>query len=291
MGIAREEYLYRNEMNMFSKIGIMQGRLLPKYHGRYQAHPVGYWEEEFKVAKSLSLGYIEFIFDYNNYKKNPLWTTEGLSQIRKTTLASGVAVYSVCADYFMEAPLHIQEFADTSREVLIRLVEQCGELGITDLVIPCVDQSRLKGSKEEDAIVEVLNDVASVATANRVNLSLETDLNATRFAKLLDRLNHACVTVNYDSGNSAAWGYDIREEFAAYGDRISDLHLKDRALGGGPVSLGDGNCDFEQLIRMIDKMDYKGLLVYQAFRDDEGVDVFKKQASWLAEKWTDLLSR
>ena len=29
----------------------MQGRLLPKYQGRYQAFPVGNWKDEFKVAK------------------------------------------------------------------------------------------------------------------------------------------------------------------------------------------------------------------------------------------------
>ena len=31
----------------------MQGRLLPKYQGHYQAHPVGYWEDEFTVAAEI----------------------------------------------------------------------------------------------------------------------------------------------------------------------------------------------------------------------------------------------
>ena len=38
---------------MENKIGVMQGRLLPKYHGRYQAHPVDYWQEEFEIARRL----------------------------------------------------------------------------------------------------------------------------------------------------------------------------------------------------------------------------------------------
>ena len=49
---------------MQNKIGVMQGRLLPKYHGRYQAHPVGYWQDEFKIASQLELDCIEFI-QYN----------------------------------------------------------------------------------------------------------------------------------------------------------------------------------------------------------------------------------
>ena len=31
----------------------MQGRLLPKYKGRYQSHPLGYRQEEFTIAKAL----------------------------------------------------------------------------------------------------------------------------------------------------------------------------------------------------------------------------------------------
>ena len=52
---------------MNRKIGIMQGRLLPKYLNRYQAHPVKYWKDEFPIAFQLGLDSIEFILDYNNY--------------------------------------------------------------------------------------------------------------------------------------------------------------------------------------------------------------------------------
>ena len=38
-----------------SKVGIMQGRLLPKYNGRYQAHPIGYWQNEFSIAAKYNL--------------------------------------------------------------------------------------------------------------------------------------------------------------------------------------------------------------------------------------------
>ena len=43
------------------------------------------------------------------------------------------------------------------------------------------------------------------------------------------------MTVNYDTGNSAALGYDPDEEFKSYGHKITDLHIKDRLLGTGPV--------------------------------------------------------
>ena len=33
----------------------MQGRLLPKFKGLYQAHPKGYWQDEFEIARGIGL--------------------------------------------------------------------------------------------------------------------------------------------------------------------------------------------------------------------------------------------
>ena len=57
---------------MKNKIGVMQGRLLPKYKGLYQAHPKGYWKDEFAIAKDFGLDCIEFILDFNDVEENPL---------------------------------------------------------------------------------------------------------------------------------------------------------------------------------------------------------------------------
>ena len=63
------------------KFGIMQGRLLPKYQGKFQAHPIGYWKKEFPIASKLGLGSIEFILDFNESDKNPLLTNEGIMKL------------------------------------------------------------------------------------------------------------------------------------------------------------------------------------------------------------------
>ena len=66
---------------MFDEIGIMQGRLLPKFKGRYQAHPLGYWHNEFLIAKDIGINYIEFILDYNDFQENPLTFDAGVNEI------------------------------------------------------------------------------------------------------------------------------------------------------------------------------------------------------------------
>ena len=67
-------------------LGVMQGRLLPKYQGRYQAHPVGYWQDEFVKATELGLDWIEFILDFNDVESNPLLRAEGMDEILEGSL-------------------------------------------------------------------------------------------------------------------------------------------------------------------------------------------------------------
>ena len=133
------------------KIGVMQGRLLPKYKGRYQAHPIGYWKDEFIIAKEIGLDSIEFILDYNDYMKNPLMSRNGIKEILKIIEQSGVKVRSICADFFMEAPLHSDDakVRDKSIEVLNKLIKCASIIGASDIVIPCVDQSSLKTDKDK----------------------------------------------------------------------------------------------------------------------------------------------
>ncbi len=268
-------------------LGVMQGRLLPKYSNRYQAHPIGYWADEFPVAASLGLNCIEFIVDYNDAELNPLLKDGGTDEILRATEGSGVAVRSVCADYLMEAPLHHTDdsVAAKSRSIVGRLLDSGATLGVTDIVIPCVDQSSLADQGAEGRLVRALTPLVDTAHEKGINLSLETDLPPDRFASLLERFNSLRVTANYDTGNSAALGYDPAEEIAAYGERISDIHIKDRVRNGGSVALGTGDADFDAFFGALRKVGFTGPFILQAFRDDEGKEIFASQLDWVRQKY------
>lgn len=66
---------------MTNKIGVMQGRLLPKYKNQYQSHPIGFWEDEFLIAKNLGLDLIEFIVDLDCIEANPMMSESGLLRV------------------------------------------------------------------------------------------------------------------------------------------------------------------------------------------------------------------
>jgi len=263
----------------------MQGRLLSKYKGRYQAHPVGFWQEEFRVASEIKLDCIEFILDYNEAENNPLLKEDGVDEIKKVVKETGVAVKSICADYFMEAPLHSEQnsIASKSQQTMDRLIASAASLGVIDIVVPCVDQSSLNSQECIDRFVAIIRNFIPVLEENCINLSLETDLTPQSFSNLLKRIDSKNVTVNYDIGNSASMGYDPLEELEAYGNMISDIHIKDRILGGASVALGEGNADFELFFKKLKKYNYKGPFIMQAYRDNEGIHVFNKQLKWIKE--------
>lgn len=271
----------------------MQGRLLSKYQGRYQAHPAGYWQEEFSRAAALGLDCIEFILDFNDAEANPLLRPDGLDEILRLTEESGVKVRTVCADYFMEAPLHHSNTgtASHSQTVLRRLLHGGKALGLTDIVIPCVDQSSMRDQTAQERFVERMRPLLDEAEAACINLSLETDLPPQSFAALLKRFDSPRVTVNYDTGNSAALGFDPVEELACYGERISDIHIKDRVLGGGSVVLGTGATQFERFFGALRPLGYQGPFIMQAYRDDEGVAVFRGQLAWIRPRLAPWLGR
>jgi L-ribulose-5-phosphate 3-epimerase len=265
-----------------NKVGVMQGRLVPKYMGRYQAHPKDFWRDEFRIASDFGLDSIEFILDYNDADENPLLTQDGIDEIKAVVDETGVEVKSICADYFMEAPLHSDDLrvSTLSQKVISKLVKNAADIGVTDIVIPCVDKSSINESSIS-TFVNRLSNLLDVAENNKINISLETDLPPKSFLSLLDLFNSKYVTVNYDIGNSASLGYNPVEELNCYGHRITDIHIKDRILNGGPVMLGQGDANFDIFFRKLKDFNYKGQFIMQAFRDDEGQKVFKQQLDWI----------
>ena len=264
-------------------LGVMQGRLLPKYRGKYQAHPVGDWPKEFALAAARGLGCLEFILDYDDIDKNPLYKSQGINEIIKCSEEAGVRVRSICADYFMTSPLFSDN--DTQREnsldILCGLINSATAIGVTDIVIPCVDASGISGDSRRQAnLIESLQHVQEEIKNKKVNLALETDLGPNEFAELLARVDCEFITVNYDIGNSAALGFDFIEEFSAYGNKITNVHIKDRLLHGPSVFLGQGVARISEILESLVASSFSGLMIMQAFRDSQGLKIFDEQLEW-----------
>jgi len=265
------------------KYGVMQGRLLPKFKGLYQSHPVGNWSTEFEIASSLNLNCIEFIFDYDLYSFNPIFSNPQIikDQINKTS----VKVKSICADFFMAAPIQNACKAEINLYgfILEKLIQNLNFLEGNNIVIPFVDKSSLKNLAERKYVAKFLNEFKKICSEHKISLALETDFSPKEFLKFFEFLDENHISVNYDSGNSASLGYSFEEEMKCYGEKISNIHIKDRTLKGGSVPLGSGNADLKSLKEYIKNTNYSNLIIFQAYRDEEGIDMFKKQYKYFED--------
>jgi len=257
---------------MAMAIGIMQGRLVPPVGDRIQAFPQGRWQDEFALAAQAGLAAIEWIFDLDDAETNPLASDSGIAAIRALSQQHGVAVESICADYFMARPLVRVAHTERSERLgnLSWLLEQCQACGIRRMVLPFVDASRIETQTDHDDVIAALQQTIPVIERTGVEIHLETSLSPDDFVRLLDRMPHPGVRVNYDSGNSASLGYDPRAELAAYGNRIGSVHIKDRVRGGGTVPLGTGNANFPALFDALRALGYRGPWVLQVARGTVG---------------------
>src|SRR5580700_6358344 len=86
-------------------LAVMQGRLVPPEAGRFQSFPRNRWRDEFPLAAQAGLDAIEWIYDQYGEDVNPLDTNSGIDEVRAHSQKYGVAVVSVCADYFMDRPM------------------------------------------------------------------------------------------------------------------------------------------------------------------------------------------
>lgn len=259
--------------------GIMQGRLSPPEDGRFQCFPRQGWREEIARAAQAGIDYIEWICDDYGASANPIETEAGLAELDRLKQQHGIATRALCGDWFMDFPF-LRCAAEERRrrqQFLHHLLAKARRIGAGRMILPFVDQSKIQTEAEKDIVLGVLADALPTAEQTGVELHLETDLGPADFARLMARIPHPMVKINYDSGNSSGLGYVASEEFAAYGDRIGSIHIKDRRRNAdGSVTtmpLGQGSADFDDVFRCIRGINYAGGFTLQAARGVTGDEV------------------
>ncbi|NUR56169.1 MAG: TIM barrel protein [Acidobacteria bacterium] len=257
------------------RMAIMQGRLVPPEGKSIQSFPRDRWRDEFERAAAAGLDAIEWIDDVHGADVNPLATDAGVAEMEALSRRTNVSVVSVCADYFLDRPL-VRVDEDTASSLVARLVwliDRCAVAGISRVVLPFVDASRIETPADERRVLDVLARVLPFCERSGLELHLETSLAPRAFASLLAHVPHPLVFANYDSGNSASLGYDVGSELAAYGSRVGSVHVKDRVRGGGTVPLGTGSADLPALFDGLAAVGYAGDFVLQVARGAAGGEV------------------
>lgn len=254
------------------RIGFMQGRLSPMVDGKIQAFPWAHWTDEFAAASALRLPLMEWTLDHERLYDNPLMTAAGRAQIARLGSQHGVTVGSLTGDVFMQAPFWKTDGKERAQLLaeFDDILAACGAVGMDIVVVPLVDNGRLENESQRQVLLAEL--IARETTLRELGLRIvfESDFPPAGLAELIARFPAPTFGINYDTGNSAALGYDPGLEVPAYADRIVNVHIKDRVLGGTTVPLGAGAAKLPQTVKLIEASGYAGRYILQTARAADG---------------------
>ena len=268
-----------------SRIGFMQGRLSPMVDRKIQSFPWGSWESEFSIARNIGLSLIEWTIDSKDFILNPILVEAGCESISKLKKLNNIQVSSVTSDYFMEKPPWVEHFKEVARNH-INICKGMKAVGAKYLIIPLVDNSSLSNKESVNEFLNFMTELENTLREFEITVAIESDYAPHELQLFISQFDPQIVGINYDIGNSASFGFDYREEIDAIGNRIVNVHVKDRKLGGSTVPLGTGNADLPDTIKMIEASGYEGNYILQTARatGEKHVEVIIEYAKMM-EEW------
>ena len=247
-----------------SRIGCSQGRLIQSHNGKLQCFPGDKWQEEFAIASSCGLNYLELLAERNHNSRNPIWSDEGLKQIEKCVISNELETYSACLDFIIDQSIFKED--GNSNDVLsytINFLRQVKKIGIKVVILPLLERSNpdlFTFNCVTDNLLYLLEE------CNRldINLIIESVLDSEKLFKILNYINHPLLGCVYDTGNRFEIG-DPVNEITLLSKFIKHIHLKDKRNKQNVV-IGTGCVDFLSIFRNLRDLSYEGALCFETNR-------------------------
>jgi hexulose-6-phosphate isomerase len=254
-----------NLSNDFTKIGFMQGRLSPMINGRIQQFPTNNWKDEIEIAAKNKFTKMEWTIDSETLNFNPILTGDGQKLIGEMCHLYNLSIPSITCDYFMENPPWKSDRSQIT-EVMYKIFEGMKAIGASLIVIPLVDNSSLEAEKDEKILKNFFFGLIEFIRILNISVCFESNFEPKKLARFIEEFPDNNFGINYDIGNSASLGFSPIEEFSSYGNRILNIHVKDRKYNGTTVPLGEGDADFNSIFKLLNNFQYKGNYILQTAR-------------------------
>lgn len=194
---------------------------------------------------------------------NKLVDAASCGQFLDTARANGLGIASLAMSGF-----YAQSFAE--REGVEHMVQDCIDtmvrMGVTVAFLPLGVRGDLVARPGlRPVIVERLRAIAPQAEAAGVVIGLETALDATGEAALLDEVGSPAIRSYFNFANALQNGRDLHRELRALGrERICQIHCTNR---DGVWLENDPAIDLPAVKRTLDDLGWRGWLVVERSRD------------------------
>ncbi|MBD1167826.1 TIM barrel protein [Pelagibacterales bacterium SAG-MED06] len=246
-------------------LGFMQGRLSKTVNNKIQFFPHTNWENEFKTAKNIGLKYMEWTIDNHKFYKNPLMIPNKSKIVLKLKKKYRIKIHTVTADFFMEDAFFKKKNHKNFFKKFKLFLHNCKTFGIKIIIIPLVDKSSIKNKYQENLVINFFRNISYLLKKNKIQIAFESDYSPLKLKKFINNFDKILFGINYDIGNSAGLGYNYNEELNAYGNRIINVHIKDKSKDNHTVPLFSGKAMIFDVIRRLRRF-YKGIYIIQSAR-------------------------
>jgi len=257
-------------MDKITRFGMVQGRLTRSPPGCLQWFPQEKWQDEFNIASKIGVNYIELIAEVQYNQNNPIWTNDGIDQIKQLVSDNNLTLHALCNDYIVEHSLLDEGVIQQN----IDLIKQGEKLGVQKYVLPLFESSELTIDNMNNYI-NPLKRIATVAQTSNIMVCLETILTGDELITLLRLIDMPYVKAVYDTGNRVAFGHNLAKDIRLLGDYIAHVHIKDKNSNNENVLLGAGLVNFEEVFYALNDIKYEGPFTFETTRGSNPIDTAK----------------
>ena len=253
---------------MSIKFGIMQGRLTKVHSNILQKFPKN-WMKEFDYIKKTKLDYIEFFTENKKNKNNPIWSNNGLKNIKKKTSLLKYKRIILCDNFTIS-----NSFTSKKNENYLKnLIDQLSFFKNSMLVIPIFSR-KLKDFRNFNNHIFISSRLLDYAIKKNVNLSFELFTNLKVIKKFCQKLSDKKnFGITYDTGNAYLINKDFYKEISFLKKYVTHIHLKDRDEFGKNVKLGEGKIKFNYFLKKLNyRKKYKGSMTFETNRGDDPIE-------------------
>ena len=231
------------------KIGIIQGRLSPPILG-FQECPED-WSREFSLLSRLNLNHIEWVVTKKYFESNPIFYEN----------VNTYAISSICADNLVDKQIIEKAYFF---ENVIPICNAATKNEIKNITIPLLEDSDMTDDEHRKIFCSYIKDISE--RYENLNFSIEAELAPDKLDQIISINDRFYVT--YDTGNITSFGLNHENYIERFGDRINNVHLKDRTFDAQTVAPFTGDTDFKQIF-----INYDGVFTLQTARHTTGKEV------------------
>ena len=223
----------------------------------------------FKAAAELNVPGLQF--DIRNEVKSKDFSDSGRRDLLRRINDRGLKVASTV--FPLQHPLYNMDRIELRINALRDAMRFAYSLKSTNL---CFRVGRIPSEddfKQRKLLIEVLNDLASLANHVGVTLAITpTHDSAESLKMLVEEIKSGPIGIDFDPAHFAMMGQPIAESLRALHNLVVHVQLRDGAEGidgGHEEAVGQGQVDWIEVMALLGEMDYQGWLTAVRSQGDD----------------------